>query len=117
MEETGEKPAGSLERAALATYLDDLLSVTKFKDYCPNGLQVEGRARIARIVAGGTASLALIEAAIADRADAVLVHHATERFGLRTASADMKGERGFVHPSFQQILLRPCHDSKPSEGS
>ncbi len=71
----GAKPAGSLERAALATYLDDFLSVTKFKDYCPNGLQVEGRARIARIVTGVTASAALIEAAIADGADAVLVHH------------------------------------------
>ncbi len=64
-----------MERNDLARYLDDLLMVGKFKDYCPNGLQVEGRQRIERIVTGVTASAALIEAAIVGQADAVLVHH------------------------------------------
>ena len=44
-------------------------------DYCPNGLQVEGNAQIKVLVSGVTASLALIEAAIALRADCILVHH------------------------------------------
>lgn len=60
---------------ALVTYLDELLEIDRFSDYAPNGLQVEGRARVGRIVGGVTASLALIEAAIARDADAVIVHH------------------------------------------
>lgn len=59
----------------LETYLDELLAPARYADYAPNGLQVEGRAQIARIVGGVTANLALIEAAVAARADAVLVHH------------------------------------------
>ena len=51
------------------------LDVDRFKDYGPNGLQVEGRAEIRHLVCGVTASLALIEAAIAAGADAILVHH------------------------------------------
>ncbi len=60
---------------SLVTYLDDLLEIHRFSDYAPNGLQVEGRPSIGRIVGGVSASLALIEAAIADEADAVIVHH------------------------------------------
>lgn len=54
---------------------DDLLEPQKFEDYGPNGLQVEGRNEVSRIVSGVTASRALIEGAIAARADAVFVHH------------------------------------------
>ena len=54
---------------------DALLQPERFKDYGPNGLQVEGKAGVARIVSGVTASRALIEAAIAARADAIFVHH------------------------------------------
>lgn len=54
---------------------DSLLQPARFKDYGPNGLQVEGKAEVGKIVSGVTASLALIEAAIAARADAVFVHH------------------------------------------
>jgi dinuclear metal center YbgI/SA1388 family protein len=56
-------------------YLAALLGVDRFKDYGPNGLQVEGRSEVVRLVSGVTASLALIDAAIAERADALLVHH------------------------------------------
>ena len=62
-------------REELQTYLDTLLEAGRFKDYGPNGLQVEGRSQVRRIVSGVTASLALIEAAVADGADAILVHH------------------------------------------
>jgi dinuclear metal center YbgI/SA1388 family protein len=54
---------------------DRLLQPEKFKDYGPNGLQVEGREQVARIVSGVTASRALIEAAIRVQADAIFVHH------------------------------------------
>ncbi len=54
---------------------DALLQPGRFKDYGPNGLQVEGRPEVRRIVSGVTASLALIEAAIQAQADAVFVHH------------------------------------------
>lgn len=54
---------------------DSLLAPDRFKDYGPNGLQVEGKGEVARIVSGVTASRALIEAAVAARADAVFVHH------------------------------------------
>jgi dinuclear metal center YbgI/SA1388 family protein len=59
----------------IASYLSALLQTSSFKDYGPNGLQVEGRAEVQRLVSGVTASRALIDAAIDARADAVLVHH------------------------------------------
>lgn len=64
-----------MDRAALDAYLADFLQVPDFRDYCPNGLQVEGRAAVNRIVTGVTASAALVEAAIAAQADALIVHH------------------------------------------
>ena len=63
------------ERAALELRLNQWLEPARFKDYGPNGLQVEGRAEVRRLVCGVTASLALIDAAIAAGADAILVHH------------------------------------------
>ncbi|MBN8743202.1 MAG: Nif3-like dinuclear metal center hexameric protein [Thiomonas arsenitoxydans] len=64
-----------MRRDHLQGEIDTYLDCARFTDYCPNGLQVEGREEIARIVTGVTASLALIERAIALRADALLVHH------------------------------------------
>jgi dinuclear metal center YbgI/SA1388 family protein len=63
------------QRDQLLSAFDQLLQPERFRDYGPNGLQVEGRAQVRRIVSGVTASKALIEAAIADRADALFVHH------------------------------------------
>lgn len=59
----------------IVDYCNDLLRVNDFKDYCPNGLQVEGRDQINKIVCGVTACQALIDAAIEKQADAILVHH------------------------------------------
>lgn len=64
-----------MDRQELQSILDTLLECGRFNDYCPNGLQVEGRAGIARVVCGVTASRALIERAIALQADAIIVHH------------------------------------------
>ena len=65
----------SVDREQLSEYLACLLDIRRIRDFSPNGLQVEGRGRIARLVTGVTASLALIDAALADGADAILVHH------------------------------------------
>ena len=59
----------------VVSLLEATLEPARFQDYCPNGLQVEGAARVRRIVTGVTASAALIDAAIARKADALLVHH------------------------------------------
>ena len=64
-----------MQRSVLEAYLDRYLDVGRFRDYCPNGLQVEGREDIARLVSGVTASVQFLEAAIDAGADAVLVHH------------------------------------------
>lgn len=59
----------------LVRYIDRYLRINDFKDYCPNGLQVEGREQITKLATGVTASLACIEAALDWGADALLVHH------------------------------------------
>jgi dinuclear metal center YbgI/SA1388 family protein len=64
-----------MDRIELELYLNDMLEIGRFKDYCPNGLQVEGRRRIEKLATGVTASLAFLEAALEWGADAVLVHH------------------------------------------
>ena len=62
-------------RPELLAAFDALLQPDRFHDYGPNGLQVEGTSNIRKIVSGVTASRALIEAAVAARADAIFVHH------------------------------------------
>lgn len=64
-----------VDRDDLAKYLEQILDIARFRDYCPNGLQVEGKAPIQKIISGVTASQALIDAAIEAQADALLVHH------------------------------------------
>lgn len=59
----------------LLEHMDQLFRVADFSDYCPNGLQVEGRAKVETIVTGVTASQALLDAAITRGADLILVHH------------------------------------------
>jgi len=59
----------------LENYTGQLLEVDRFRDYCPNGLQVEGKGEVRRLVSGVTASLDLLKAAVEAGADAVLVHH------------------------------------------
>lgn len=64
-----------IDRQQLTQTLHTLLQPERFKDYCHNGLQVEGRTQIGHLVSGVTASEALIQAAIDQQADAILVHH------------------------------------------
>lgn len=65
----------SIHRDQLAAQLKALLDPDSMSDYCPNGLQVEGKSEISRVVTGVTASKALIEVAIQEKADAIFVHH------------------------------------------
>ena len=89
------------DRVALLAAFDAELQPERFKDYGPNGLQVEGRREIARIVSGVTASRALIDAAIAARADAIFVHH-----GLFWRGMDSR-VTGWMKQRLQRLL---AHD-------
>merc|ERR1711941_8176 len=65
----------AVERNTLTHYIDQILNVSSIRDYCPNGLQVEGRSDVRHIVTGVTANQALIDEAIELGADTLLVHH------------------------------------------
>lgn len=82
-----------MKRRELEVYLENLLETARFRDYCPNGLQVEGRAEVTRIVTGVTASAALLEAAAERGADTVIVHHGYFWRGEDPRVAGMKRRR------------------------
>lgn len=69
------KPSQGIERQRLLAYLDDLFQLSTAKDYGPNGLQVEGKTTIRRLVTGVSACLELFQLARQRQADAVMVHH------------------------------------------
>lgn len=73
--------------------LDTCLEPWRYKDYAPNGLQVEGRGEIKKVVTGVTASQALIDAAAAQGADAILVHHGYFWKGEDARICGMKKQR------------------------
>jgi dinuclear metal center YbgI/SA1388 family protein len=77
----------------LVTYTDTLLSCNAFQDYCPNGLQVEGRPRVSRVASGVTACQALLDEAIGWGADAILVHHGYFWRGEQAEIVGMKRRR------------------------
>ncbi len=77
----------------LSDFCDEYLKVDEFSDYCPNGLQVEGNAEVENIVCGVTASQALIEAAIDQGADTLVVHHGYFWKGENQAITGIKGKR------------------------
>ena len=77
----------------LVSYINTVLEVNNFHDYAPNGLQVEGCAQVSKLVTGVTASLALLNAAIRNGADAVLVHHGYFWKGENPCVTGMKKHR------------------------
>ena len=77
----------------LTQFCDDYLSAGSFKDYAPNGLQVDGGRSVQRIVTGVTACEALIDAAIAAHADTIMVHHGYFWKGESATITGMKGRR------------------------
>ena len=64
-----------MKNKKLANKLDQFLEIHQFRDYCPNGLQIEGKENITKIITGVTACQYLIDLAIEEKADAILVHH------------------------------------------
>lgn len=83
----------SISRKELVRYLDQRLSPERFRDYAPNGLQVEGTAEICRVITGVTASQALLDEAVAWGADTVLVHHGYFWKGENPCITGMKQRR------------------------
>ena len=80
-------------RQQLSEFLNNLLEPERFQDFCPNGLQVEGKNEIHRLVTGVTASQALIDEAIKRGADAILVHHGYFWRGEQPCLTGMKARR------------------------
>ena len=80
-------------RRQLSEFLDNLLEPERFQDYCPNGLQVEGKNEVHHLVTGVTASQALVDEAIKRRADAILVHHGYFWRGEHPCLTGMKATR------------------------
>jgi len=109
----------AIDRDALLEALDRELEPSRFEDYCPNGLQVEGRREIRRIVSGVTASHALILAAIEHEADLILVHHGYFWRGEPQPVVGMKRQR--LHALLQHdINLVAYHlplDAHPELGN
>lgn len=83
----------------LLRYLDELLKPQKVKDYCPNGLQIEGAENITKVITGVTASQALIDHAIQRKAQAIFVHHGYFWRGENPCLRGMKKAR------FKALLL------------
>ncbi len=77
----------------LVRYCDQLLEAKRFRDYCPNGLQVEGRQQVQRLVTGVTACQALLDEALDWQADLVLVHHGYFWKGEAAAITGIKRKR------------------------
>lgn len=91
----------TIQRDALEKHLASMLDINRFRDYCPNGVQVEGRPMVRTLVTGVTASKALIEAAIEMDADAILVHH-----GYFWRKEDPR----VIGPKHQRLKLLLSHD-------
>ncbi|MFM2484090.1 Nif3-like dinuclear metal center hexameric protein [Celerinatantimonas yamalensis] len=89
----------------LQNILNEQLKSFAIKDYCPNGLQVQGRSSIRKIVTGVTANQALIEQAIELNADALLVHHGYFWKGESPVLTHMKGKRIALLMAHQINLL------------
>jgi dinuclear metal center YbgI/SA1388 family protein len=90
-----------MDRNELELYLNGMLETARFRDYCPNGLQVEGRRRVEKIATGVSASLAFLEAAIEWGADAVLVHHG---YFWRNEAPQVTGQK------YRRLKLLLTHD-------
>ena len=108
-----------MELNDLTTYLTQILQPERFNDYCPNGLQVEGRREVRKIVTGVTASMALIDAAISRQADVILVHHGYFWRGESQAIVGMK-KRRIQALLAQDISLMAYHlplDAHPEFGN
>lgn len=79
--------------AALEALCHDYLYAKQFDDYCPNGLQVDGGQAIKHVITGVTASQALIDVAVSEGAQAIIVHHGYFWKGEPQPLTGIKGRR------------------------
>lgn len=103
----------------LRDYIGSELAVGRFRDYCPNGVQVEGRPEVRRIATAVTASLEVLEAATAWGADAILVHHGYFWRSEDPAIAGIK-KRRVAHLLRHDVSLLAYHlplDAHPDFGN
>lgn len=108
-----------MQLTELSDYIGRLLDVSRFRDYCPNGIQVEGRAEVMRIASGVTASQRLLDAAVAWKADAIIVHHG---YFWKNEDATVTGikKRRIAHLLQHDISLLAYHlplDAHPELGN
>jgi dinuclear metal center YbgI/SA1388 family protein len=99
--------------------LDNLLDPTRFEDYCPNGLQVPGKATVSKLATGVTASAELLEQAIATEADLVIVHHGLF-WGSKPTSIDTPMKRRLKLLFDSDMALAAYHlplDAHPEVGN
>lgn len=103
----------------LCDFCDDFLRVHEFDDYCPNGLQVESSAEVNHIVCGVTASLELIDAAIEQKADTLLVHHGYFWKGESQPISGFKGRRirRLIRNNINLIAFHLPLDAHPQVGN
>jgi dinuclear metal center YbgI/SA1388 family protein len=103
----------------LCDFCNNYLSVGDFNDYCPNGLQVEATDEVDHIVAGVTASLDLIEAAIEAKADTLLVHHGYFWKGEAQPITGFKGRRisALIKNNLNLIAYHLPLDAHPEVGN
>lgn len=103
----------------LVSYTNTLLNITLFQDYCPNGLQVEGGGEVRRLVSGVTASQALVDAAVAQGADALLVHHGYFWKGEEPCVTGMKRRRlaGLLAADISLLAYHLPLDAHPQFGN
>lgn len=103
----------------LRDYIGSELEVSRFRDYCPNGIQVEGKSEVRRIATGVTASQAVLDAATTWGADAILVHHG---YFWRSEDACVTGikKRRIAHLLQHDVSLLAYHlplDAHPEWGN
>ncbi|MFZ1641517.1 MAG: Nif3-like dinuclear metal center hexameric protein [Candidatus Contendobacter sp.] len=108
-----------MQLSELVAYTDRLLAVENFNDYCPNGLQVQGRAEVQTLVGGVTACQALLDAAVERGADAVLVHHGYFWKGENPRIVGMKQRRlaTLLRHDFSLIAYHLPLDAHPEFGN
>jgi dinuclear metal center YbgI/SA1388 family protein len=103
----------------LVTYANRLLAVENFNDYCPNGLQVQGRPEVQTLIGGVTACQALLDTAIEQQADAVLAHHGWFWKGENPCIVGMKQRRlaALLRHNISLIAYHLPLDAHPTLGN
>lgn len=100
-------------------WCDQTLNTHEFKDYAPNGLQIEGKSEVQKILCAVTASQEAIDAAIAQNADLLLVHHGYFWKGEPYPITGMRGKRikSLIQHDISLVGYHLPLDSHPSLGN